>query len=106
MSRQYTREEMQRMFLDSIEDAVRYWACSKPTKDLPVEEKLDGLAFSILCMLDGVNCGLPAFEVYSAPHPTDKAFCQEEGSNWWPDEKDGVNLHGGCMLHDLWGARK
>lgn len=109
--RQWTQKEMRDMFLDHIWGMVKYWSTveSKPMPHEPnpqpktVEERLDGLAFSILVMLDGCSGGMPAFELYPAPHPADKEYCQDQGENWWPQLEDLVSIHGESSLHDEWG---
>jgi hypothetical protein len=103
MSREHTPEEIRTAFLGHISMLVDYWTDQVgPKSD---REKLDGLAFSILSMLDGCACSLPAFEVLPAPHPDDKSFHRNEGENWWPDPPDlgdASTVHGGTMLHELW----
>ena len=73
-----------------------------------VKEKLSGLAFSILSTLDGCTADFPGFELIPAPHPDDKAYHEENGSDWWPPmpedlmERDDIfTVHGGYMLHEF-----
>ena len=90
--RQYTREECREMFLDEIRASVRYWLGEKSVPT--AKEKLEGLAFSILVILDG-GTGLPGMKVTPNPHEDDAEFHREQGENWWPD---GVDIGGG--LHE------
>lgn len=100
MSRQLTADEMRASVLGHLRVMVDYW----DGLDKPSREKLGGLVHSILVMLDGGSVGLPAFDVVPAPHPDDKQYCQDEDTNWWPDD---VSLHdGGHMLHELWSTMK
>lgn len=82
MSREKTMEEVREEFLGYIEMMINYWddINSKNTK-----EKLNGLAFSILSMLDGCSASLPAFIVAPFPHKDDKNFNIEEGNNYYPE---------------------
>lgn len=100
--RQFTQKEMQDAFLAHLWMMTDYWATVQQPKT--VRDRLEGLAFSILAMLDGTSMDLPAFSVYPDPHPEDKAFHQDQGSNWWPEESDEIGLHGGdCpQLHECW----
>lgn len=91
--REYTPEEVRTMFLDHIRNMVRYWAREDRVPD--VEEKLEGLAFSILVTLDGGADGLPAFDVVPSPHEADKDYHRDNGENWFPS---GVPLPG--ALHE------
>lgn len=65
-------------FLSAIKDMVNYWANDKRTPD--PKEKLDGLAFSILCIIDG------------------------SGSPFNPITlmQDGEPLNDDVMLHEMW----
>jgi hypothetical protein len=67
-----------------------------------------GVLHSFLCVFDGVSADMPAFEIIAAPHPSDKAFHEKNGENWWPplpeeisERDDFITIHGGHMLHDL-----
>lgn len=42
---------MTTQFLDAIRQSILYW----DKQDIDSKEKLEGLAFSILCMMDGVS---------------------------------------------------
>ena len=80
---------------------AKYWSRVENHTDL---EKLEGLVFSFLCLIDGVSGEMPAFELYPAPHPSDKEFHISEGENYW--DKD-LSLHGDNYLHEsgLMGER-
>lgn len=92
--RAYTEEEVRAMFLEHIWDLVRYWERTAPPQS--TADRLAGLAFSILSMLDGSSTELPAFRVVCNPHPSDEAFCKEQGENWFPA---GVDI-GSFSLHE------
>ena len=91
--REYTQEEVQALFLKHIWAMVDYWANLKEQPN--TREKLSGLAFSILALLDGCTA-LPGFIVTPNAHPTDKDFHISEGENWFPT---GVDIAG--SLHEL-----
>jgi hypothetical protein len=67
---------------------VRYWATlpdvdNATGRQMTVSDRCDGVAFSILTMLDGSSSNLPGFALRPTPHPDDKAFNIAEGENWF-----------------------
>lgn len=93
--RAYTQEEIKEQFLKHIAGLVDYW--ENVPRDT-TREKLSGLAFSILSVLDGCAMSFPKFVVASDPCPTDKEFHQDRGKNWYPNILDEIcdisgNLH-------------
>ena len=104
--RELTSEEMRAAFLGTLLSEVAYWSRGS---GLP-PDALWGLASSFLSMLDGTSPALPAFELVAAPHPEERAHCQAEGENWWPELTPGLEksprLHGGVdgcvLLRDEW----
>lgn len=61
-----------------------------------VEEKCEGVAFSILNIFDGTTM-LPSFDISLSPHPNDKEYCIENNENWY---EPGMVINN-CMLHEL-----
>lgn len=93
MSREFTKEEVVEMFLERIRNSVNFWS---NTNDSEIE-KLNGLAFSILNIIDGTS-GLPAFDLKPHPHEDDKQYCIEEGENYF-----GTNIiNDDVYLHELY----
>lgn len=90
-SRAYTDEEVRDQILRHIKALVGYWANENSVQD--PKEKLDGLAFSILSMLDGCSLHLPAFNLVPDPHPDDKEYHQENGDNWYESNPLSFHLH-------------
>jgi hypothetical protein len=97
--RAYTAEEVRDMLLENFRHTAKYWA------DLPdvdkatgtkktILDRCDGVVFSILAALDGCGMTLPAIDLKLAPHPEDKEFLREEGSNWFePGMEISFSLH-------------
>ena len=73
--RAQTAAELRDRFMDTVRANVDYWASAQVQRDT-VQERLSGLAHSLLCMIDGSNMGLPAFDLAASPHPDDKAYHQ------------------------------
>lgn len=99
-SRAYTEEEIRDQFLRHVRTLSRYWAGldgSNVEEDRSTEDRLDGLAFSILAAIDGSSTWLPGFKLIPNPHPDDKAYHKERDENYYPDD---VDIAGG--LHELW----
>ena len=92
--RAYTRDEVRDLFLDTIHRMVDYWVKVRDPEYESIQRRLEGLAFSILVILDGES-GLPDFKVIPSPHPDNQKFHQEKGQNWFPDD---VNIAG--ELHE------
>lgn len=98
--RRMTREECRAAFLDHLEGIAHY--CTQETRAKTVREKIDLAIFSVLSAIDGSAFALPAFNLYPAPHPDDRAYRRRQGTNWWP-EKDSVEIAG--ELHSAWAQR-
>jgi hypothetical protein len=94
--RAVTPEELRVHFLDTCRALAGYWA-SDAVKNATCHERLSGLVHSILCIFDGVNGGLPAFDIVAQPHPDDKEYHRSEGENWI---EPGTVIND-CMLHEL-----
>lgn len=84
--RVYTKDEVRDKFLEHVRDMANYWATTP--QGGTVQERCEGVAFSILAMLDGNSGALPGFEVIPHPHPTDKEYHKSAGENWFPDDCD------------------
>jgi hypothetical protein len=83
-SREHTREEIRKQFLDMVRSCIHYWATDLRAREgKTLKESLSALAHSILVILDG-GTALPAFLVVPAPHSSDKEYRQREGENWYP----------------------
>jgi hypothetical protein len=73
-------DEVRTRFLEAVWRSIDGAARS----DRPPREQLQHLAFSLLCALDGSVVGLPGFVVAPRPHPDDRAWSQERGEDWFP----------------------
>src|SRR5437868_1611894 len=72
----YDDGELLSLFMDKVRFMVKYWSEREAT-DL---EKCEGVAFSILNIIDGTSLELPPFDIVSA--------------------EDGTVINAGCMLHE------
>lgn len=88
--REYTNKEIRDMVLGQVWDMVDYWAECPPT-NRNLRERMAGLAFSILTMIDGDCIALPAFRVCSDPHADDKEYRRSRGINWFPENEGELN---------------
>lgn len=93
MSRPYTEEEVREQFLDHIKNMINYWENEDRAKTS--REKLEGLAFSFLTMLDGCAGDMPAFEVKAIGSEENIAYFKENNENYYPINGDDIagSLH-------------
>lgn len=96
MSRPYTEDEMQKMFLDHLRTNVRYWINAVKRGEATMEEAVQGAVFSTLVVLDGEAADLPAMDLIPSPHPDDKQYYIDNDEDYFPE---GVNISDGS-LHD------
>jgi hypothetical protein len=105
MSREYTKDEVREMFLSKIWNTIHYWDKTQ-TENPTQKDRLEGLAFSILVLLDG-GTELPGFIVAPLPHESDKEFLIDKGENYYPENHNSnvkCDIAGG--LHELWHEYK
>jgi len=103
--RSLTNEEIRDIVLDQMWALVDYWAAE--AREIDKREKLAGLAFSILAMLDGSSIAIPAFRICTAPHSDDQEYHKKRGENWFPNNSD-VEMEGEITelpLHEFWHRR-
>lgn len=60
----------------------------------------EGVAFSILGLLDGVSVGIPGFALVPSPHPDDMQYHKDNGENWYPSEEVTKDIREDVMLHE------
>ena len=105
-SREITYEEIENEFVDRVWNLVDYW---KKVEGRTEEEKIEGVVFSILTMLDGCSGGV-GYVVAPLPHKDDKEFHIETGENYYPENHNSnvkCNISG--CLHEIFsdkGRRK
>ena len=100
MSRETTKDEARKEFLNAVKDIADCWVHSEGTT---VDEKCNGVAFSILVLLDGCNVNVPVFSVIPVPHSSDKEYSIQKGENYYADVSDEIYKMGigaGVELHD------
>ena len=79
-TRAKTVEEVRNEFLDCIRSIANFWA---DVSGKTSQEMCNGLAFSILALLDGCNVGYPAMDISLSPHVSDKEYYQKNGDDWY-----------------------
>lgn len=94
--RAWTTEEVAKMIVNQTLVCADYWA-RQPNKT--PQEVARGTAFGILSMLDGSCLNLPGFDLVPTPDPTDKAYCIEQGENYFTNEPVSFALHE--MFHEI-----
>ena len=81
MSKAYTDDQIQEQFLTYIHSLVEYWENEK--SEPTTKGKLEGLAFSILSLIDG-NTVLPSFELKSISSEEDIEYYKKQGEDYFP----------------------
>ena len=95
----YTEEEVTKMFINKVHSIINYWHRDDRTPD--VKEKLEGVAHSILCVIDG-NTDLPGFILAPNPHSDDKQYYIEKGESFFPENHESkINCDISGCLHEL-----
>jgi hypothetical protein len=105
MSKEYTQEQVEKMFIDKIHQLVEYWANESSAID--AKKKLEGLAFSILATIDGSDVDLPAFILAPLPAEEDKEYHISNSRKYFPENHTAeisCDISGG--LHDLYAQTK
>ena len=67
-----TIEQIREAFLEGVRNHIDYWL--NETKASTSKDKLEGLAFSLMSMLDGCDINIPRFIVVPNPHEDDKEY--------------------------------
>jgi len=95
----YTAEEVRQKFLEYIWCLIRHWDTHSADK----RAALEGIAFSVLAMLDGDSAELPRFVVAPDPHPDDRESRIQRGEKWFPESPEvEYDISGG--LHEFFHA--
>ena len=99
MSKEYTTDEVREKFLKMVAARANYW---DSLEGMSSKEKLHGLAFSIMSILDGCT-DLPGFIVAPIPHESDKDFLKNAGENYYPENHENkINCDIAGCLHELY----
>lgn len=91
----YTAEECRVQFFEQVRTIVNYWA-KLPHDNLTVQQRCEGVAFSIMNIFDGTSVGLPAMDIRLAPHPDDRQYHINNGEKWYQE----VMVINETMLHE------
>lgn len=97
MSRALTPEELRNNVLDHVRLMVEYWA-SLPGLD--AHSRCDGVAFSILTMIDG-SADQPPMALVALSSDEYKQHSVEKGENW---VEHGTVINDDVMLHEEYNA--
>jgi hypothetical protein len=104
--REYTLAEVRRQFLDTVKALARYWGDEKQVIGHSPLERCEGLAFSILVLLDGMSAGMPGFALVPSFHPGDPKHLKESGENWYPTQDVTCDIREDVMMHEEFYAEE
>ncbi len=81
--RAWTPDELRDSLLEHVRQIAHYWATNAQSGNLA--DRCDGVAFSILAMMDGCTIGIPPVDLVFRPHEEDKQYHIDNGENWIED---------------------
>lgn len=97
--RAWAEDEVIDRFIKSAQNIAAYWSKQRKYSRL---DMCEGVAFSLLSLLDGCTMALPRMKLVLDPHPEDKEFLQSEGENWFePGMEIDTVLHEQFFKKDL-----
>lgn len=96
-TRAYTAEELRNNVLDHVRLMVEYWAT---LPGLDTHSRCDGVAFSILTMIDG-SADQPPMALVAIASDDDKQYSVEKGENW---VEHGTVINDDVMLHEEYNS--
>jgi hypothetical protein len=96
-SRAMTKEEVRKDFLRQIRNIVNYWKSESRTDTVDANGRIEGVAFSILALIDGANVMFPSMDLVMRPHPLDKKYHRKRKENWI---NDGLVINDDIELHE------
>jgi hypothetical protein len=99
MSKPISKEQLREQFLNSVRMYAREWASYK---NKTPQQRCDGLAFTLMALLDGTDVDLPAFDLVARPHPDNEAYHKAHGQDW---VVDGQVINDDVHLHDMYYDR-
>lgn len=97
MSRELREEEVQELFLNHVRALVKYWGEGLDEK---AQDKLSGLAFSILTAIDGCAGDLPGFILAPLCSESDIEFYKESNMDYYPISPKNINCDIAGTLHE------
>lgn len=97
MSRALTPEELRNNVLNHVRLMVEYWAT---LPGLDERSRCDGVAFSILTMIDG-SADQPPMALVTLSSDEDKKYSVEKGENW---VEHGTVINDDVMLHEEYNS--
>jgi len=99
--REYNENEFREKFINKILGAIDYWSTVEGIGNKHTKDRLEGLAFSILSIMDG-SSDLPQFVVAPNPHMDDKEYHKDIDENWYAENhQNEINCDIGGTLHDM-----
>jgi hypothetical protein len=86
------------LFIAHLNEIADY--TEKESRCKTTREKIRLAIFSTLTAIDGESAALPSFTLCPSPHPEDRAYHEEKGEDYYPEESERCDIAGG--LHEAW----
>lgn len=105
-SRELTTQEVQEKFLRTVWGQIAYW--NNENRAETSLDKLEGLAHSMLSLIDGSVGFMPSFILAPMPHKDDKPYRSENGENYFPENetKSVKSDIGGNLAYQLFRVKE
>lgn len=91
----YSEKEVKDMFLKKIKSITNYWSNYEAKSN---KERCEGVAFSILSLIDGCSIDFPAIDMRLAPYPDDKQCHIDNDEDYF---EQGMLINDCCLHHFL-----
>lgn len=109
-SREKTLAEIRADFLDTLRMDVHHWYTLHPSRNETGKPdalwRLEGLAFTILSLIDGCAGDMPGFALVPTAHPDDEAYHKAQGDDYYPYFEPEGDIREDRMLHEDWYAEE
>lgn len=93
-SRRLSSQQACDRFLSLVRETTQAWAGYDAINE---QQRCDGIAFTVLNIIDGHIGSFPHLELVANPHRDDKAYQIEQGDNYY---EEGMVINDECALHE------
>lgn len=83
MAKKISKKEAQLRFLKHVCGMVHYWSTVQHDNVKDTQDRVSGVAFSILAAIDGSSMAVPGYVLIPDPHPEDEAFHKANDEDWY-----------------------
>lgn len=104
VSKEKSEEQVKKEFINKVQEYIDYWVGIKSQN---IRECANGVAFSILNIIDGTIGDLPKFILAPNPHIDDKQFLIKNNEDYYPENNNSkIKCDISGDLHTLFTTSK